>query len=149
MKLKYLFNPFERITSRQALFIGLTVIALTIVFISTIHRSEKNIEAIDSLTIQQKTENVVKALEKGKFNAITVYFDDAMKKALPANKLRKVWSQVIVTCGKFERADISYLEIADIAQYSVLDVPLFFQKEERRLRLTFDDKGKICGLFIQ
>ena len=45
--------------------------------------SKENVVMItETLTIRQKTENVVKAFERGDFKAITVYFDETMKKVV-------------------------------------------------------------------
>jgi len=110
--------------------------------------AENTIVVADSLTIHQKTENVVKAFEQGNFNSITVYFDETMKKKLPVNGLKMAWIQTNFTCGKFEKADLDGLQETRIDKYDVLEVPFFFAKEKRNLRLTFNEDGEISGLFF-
>jgi len=104
--------------------------------------------ADSSLTIRQKTENVVKAFERGDFNAITVYFDDNMKKKLPPGGLKMAWVQTNLTCGKFKKADLDSLKETRIDQYDVIEIPFIFRKETRKLRLAFNSDGKISGLFF-
>jgi len=104
--------------------------------------------ADSSLTIRQKTENVVKAFERSDFNAITVYFDETMKKQLPSLGLKLAWTQTMISCGKFEKADLDSLKETIIDQYDVIEVPFSFQREKRNLRLAFNSEGEISGLFF-
>ena len=111
--------------------------------------SKENVVVIvDSLTIRQKTENVVKAFEQGDFNAITFYFDETMKKAISSSGLKIAWLQVNMQCGKFEKANLDELKEASIEKYDIVEVPFYFQKEKQKLRLAFNSDGKISGLFF-
>ena len=110
--------------------------------------TKENIVVTDSLTILQKTENVVKALEKGDFKAITVYFDANMKKSLSPLGLSMAWTQTVMTCGKFEKADIEALTETRINKFDVIEVPFFFAKDKMNLRLAFNEDGEISGLFF-
>jgi hypothetical protein len=102
----------------------------------------------DSLTNRQKTEKVVNALEQSNFDAITIYFDATMKKKLSPNLLKAAWIQTIQTCGQFEKADITGLKETRFGIFDVIEVPLFFQKDKRNLRLAFNGSGEISGLFF-
>jgi len=108
--------------------------------------STETVVAIDSLTIRQKTENVVKAFEQGNFDAITVYFDETMKKGLPPSGLRMVWTQVNMTFGKFEKADWDNYSETRVDKHDMILVPFFFAKEKLNLRLFFNDDGEISGM---
>ena len=110
--------------------------------------STENIVVASSLTIRQKTENVVKAFEQGDFDAITVYFDAKMKKALSPSNLKLAWTQTRMSCGKFEKADMDALKETRIEKHDVIEVPFFFAKEKRNLRLVFNEEGEISGLFF-
>jgi len=103
----------------------------------------------DSLTIRQKTENVVKDFEQNNFDAITVYFDETMKRGLSSEGLKSVWLQLNLTCGKFEKADMDSLKETRIDKYDVIEVPFFFQSNKLNLRLAFNSEGKISGLFFK
>jgi len=112
--------------------------------------SIKNVTLIaDSLTIRQKTENVVKDFEQNNFYASTVYFDDTMKKGLSPEGLKSVWLQLNLTCGKFEKADMDSLKETRIDKYDVIEVPFIFQNNKLNLRLAFNSEGKISGLFFK
>ena len=108
----------------------------------------ENIVVSDTLTIMQKTENVVTAFERGDFNAITVYFDKNMKEKLPPLGLQMAWTQTNMAYGKFERADIGSAEEISISEYNLIEVPFYFQKETLKLRLAFNENGEISGLFF-
>ena len=110
--------------------------------------STEYIENMDSLTIRQKTENVVKAFEDGNFRAVTVYFDEKMKKGLPPVGLRLAWTQTVVTCGSFEKANIEAMTEMRIENFDVIEVPFLFVREKRNLRLAFNQNGEISGLFF-
>ena len=110
--------------------------------------TENAVIVSDSLTIRQKAENVVNFFEHGNFDAITVYFDTTMKKGLPSGGLKLAWIQINLTCGKFEKADLTGLKETHIDQYDVIEIPFSFQKEKRNLRLAFNGDGEISGLFF-
>jgi len=116
--------------------------------INTISLTANTALVVDSLSIRQKTENVVNAFEQGDFDAITVYFDDTMKTKLSSNMLQMTWVQINFTFGKFEKADMDSLKETRIDNHDVIDVPMIFAKEKRTLRLAFNSEGKISGLFF-
>ncbi len=111
--------------------------------------AENVVVVTDSLTIRQKTEEIVKAFEHVDFNAITVYFDATMKKGLPASGLKMVWLQTNMTYGKFEKADLANLKESSTEKYEIVEVPFTFQKGKLNLRLVFDKNGAIGGLFLK
>jgi len=110
--------------------------------------SKENVMITDSLTIRQKTEKVVKAFEQGDYEAITRYFDEAMKKALPPSGLKMAWLATNMTCGTFEKADMTNLKETCVGNHDIIEVPFHFAKEKRNLRLAFNGEGEIVGLFF-
>ena len=102
----------------------------------------------DSLTIRQKTENVVKYFEQGDFDAITLYFDATMKKALPPSGVKMAWVQVNMAYGKFEKADMDRLKETRMDKFDVIEVPFIFPKGKLNLRLAFNSNREISGLFF-
>ena len=106
--------------------------------------------SVDSLTIRQKAENVVIAFERGKPDDITVYFDDAVKKGVSSKGgMKMIWLHFNMTCGKFEKADMDNLKEYNRDKYVFIEVPFFFEKEKRILRLVFNADGEISGLTFQ
>ena len=105
-----------------------------------------NIVFTDSLTIRQKTENAVKYFEQGDFEAITLYFDETMKKGLPPSGVKMAWVQVNMAYGKFEKADIDSLKETHGDKFDVIEVPFLFPKGKLNLRLAFNKNREISGL---
>jgi hypothetical protein len=101
-----------------------------------------------SLSNRQKAENVVNAFERGDFNAITIYFDSAMKEALPPIGLKNLWLSLYMQYGKFEKADTDNIIEKSKEDYDEVIVPLYFQKEQIKFRLVFTKEGVITGLWV-
>ena len=116
---------------------------------SGINSTGNTVAVADSLTILQKTENVVRAFERGDFDAITIYFDETMKKGLPPSGLKMGWVQVNTAYGKFEKSDMDNLKETQTDKFDIIEVPFHFQKETLKLRLAFNKDGTIGGLYIQ
>jgi len=149
-------NFNKRIGGWIALLIGITVIMFIVIVLKINNNNHAqdagaNIETetTDSLTVNAKTMLIVKAFEFGKFDAITNYFDQTMKKALPAKRLQAVWKQLIAANGKFVKAQTEDYEITLVGEYQTVEIPFSFQKEVRLLRLVFNQRGEISGLFFQ
>lgn len=102
-----------------------------------------------SLTVYQKTENVVKAFERGDFKAVTIYFDTAMTNAMSTSGLKMAWLETNMQFGKFEKADMENLQEFSVEKYDIVEVPFYFQNEKLKLRLVFNqDDGMIGGVFF-
>jgi len=115
---------------------------------TTISTENTVVVADSSLTIRQKTENVVKAFERGDFNAITVYFDETMKKAISSSGLKKAWLDANMQFGKFEKADLDNLKETNADKYIIVVVPFYFKEEKAKLQLAFNSDGKISEMYF-
>jgi len=109
---------------------------------------EVSVVLTDSLTIHEKTERVVKDFEQGNFKAITLYFDETMKKGLSPSRLKMTWVIFNMKYGKFEKADMDNLKETHTDKYDIIEVPFLFSKEKLNLRLAFNSNKEICGLFL-
>jgi len=104
----------------------------------------------DMSDINQTAKNVAKAYEQGNFEAITAYFDETMKKALPPSGLRMGWAQVNMAYGQYKNAEIENLQELEAAgEIRRLQIPLNFGNGKLYLRLAFNSDGTICEMFIQ
>jgi len=132
--------------------------------------TENTVVIAETLSNREKTEKIIEAFEQGNAEAITALFDENMKKGLPAWQLKLVWIQTNMTCGKFEKADMTnYKETriekhaispegndeektssneSSINSHYVIDVPLIFKNNKRNLRLTFNSEGRISGMYL-
>src|SRR5262249_51490805 len=111
-----------------------------------------NLAASD--TVEQKEtplEKTAKAfvalLAKGDFDKATGDFDEAMLKALPADKLKGTWEKVVGDAGAFQKQLSSRIEKS--GKYDAVIVTCAFQKKKLDARVVFDKDGKITGLFFK
>jgi dienelactone hydrolase len=94
--------------------------------------------------IKDKARALVRALAKDDFAAAAKDFDDTMKKALPGDKLEKIWRQVTGAVGAFReergvRAD-------KIQKYDVVLVTCHFEKTDLDVRVVFSPDKLVSGL---
>ena len=113
---------------------------------STNLNAAQQIVPTDTLTIKQKTENVIKAFERDDFDAIVVYFDETMKAAMPSNNLRMTWAQLSAAVGKFQKADLDNLREARVEKYDMIVVPFSFERGNLIFRLVFNEDRAIGGM---
>jgi len=71
-----------------------------------------------------------------------------MKKGLSSTGIKLAWLQVNLTFGKFEKANLDELKETHVDNYDIIEVPFSFQKGNLNLRLAFNSKGEISGLFF-
>jgi len=91
-------------------------------------------------------EAFVAAQVKGDFAAALKEFDDAMKKASPADKMEATWKQVQKQAGPFQKQLGTRQE--KIGKYDVVYVTCQFEKIPLDVRVVFTRDGQITGYFI-
>jgi dienelactone hydrolase len=87
---------------------------------------------------------VVLALTREDFAAASRGFDAAMQKALPEEKLRATWKDLIGKVGPFSRIRSSRLDKID--RFEVVTLVCEFEKATLEGRVVFDRDGKVTGL---
>jgi hypothetical protein len=101
---------------------------------------------IGDVPIETLAKNLVSAMASGEFNKATENFDETMKKALPAEELRAVWSSIIAQSGSFvEQAGVRREKIM---QYDVIFVTCKFEKGILDVKVVFNDQQQVAGLFF-
>lgn len=88
----------------------------------------------------------VSNLAAGHYDAVEKIFTPQMAQAMPAEKLRAVWSAVIAKVGPFRRIEGTNLTMVE--GYHVVVVTCQFQKSELGLRVVLDSKERVAGLFF-
>jgi dienelactone hydrolase len=83
---------------------------------------------------------------RGDFDAATKHFDDAMKKALPADKLEATWKSVQKQAGAFKKQ--AGARTSKVGKYDVVLVTCEFEKSGLAARVVFDEQRRITGLFF-
>jgi hypothetical protein len=85
-------------------------------------------------------------LAAGHWAAVCARFTAAVAARLDADGLAAVWAQVIGLAGVYERRDAPRVFAA--GDYTVVDVPLFFEAGERTARISYDRQGRVAGLYF-
>lgn len=92
------------------------------------------------------SEKVLSNLVKEDFEACRVDFNSTMQSALPADKLQEVWNGLIKQVGAYKEPGET---IEDTIQgYRVVYIILKFEESPFKLKVVFDDKDLIAGLFV-
>jgi DNA-binding SARP family transcriptional activator len=73
-------------------------------------------------------------------------FDDRVAARLDARNLAALWAGLAGMIGSYERMDPPTIYPA--GDYTVVEVPLFFEAGERVGRVSYDEHGRVAGLFL-
>lgn len=65
---------------------------------------------------------------------------------LDARQLAATWAQVIGMTGRYERRGAP--SVYQAGDYTIADIPLYFEVGERTGRVSYDREGRVAGLFI-
>ena len=116
----------------------LILIILVCSFSTTIFSQEnKNVEI---------SKVVINCFQKNEYSKIVESFDQTMKSALPAEKLKLVWEDLNTKCGKFGK--YSEITTGKIQNYDVTYILCHFANVNLKMKTVFNDKGEIAGLFF-
>ena len=115
------------------------IIAIFLCSLSTIIFSQENKNIDISLL-------VINSFQKNEFSKIAEAFDQTMKTALPAEKLKLVWDDLNIKCGKFQK--ISTVTQDKIQNYDVTYILCHFEKVNLKMKTVFNEKNQIAGLFF-
>jgi uncharacterized protein len=113
------------------------MIYLCSVSIMTFSQGNKNIDI---------SKQVINNFQNNEFSKIEALFDQTMKNALPAEKLKIVWNDLNEKCGKFQK--ISTITVDKIQNYDVTFILCHFEKMNLEMKTVFDEKNQIAGLFF-
>lgn len=89
---------------------------------------------------------VINSFQKNEFPKIVETFDQNMKTALPAEKLKLVWDDLNNKCGKFQK--MGEITVGKIQTYDVTYTLCHFENMKLKMKLVFDKDNKIAGLFF-
>jgi uncharacterized protein len=108
--------------------------------------------SVSTLIFSQENKNidisklVISSFQKNEFSKIPESFDQTMKNALPVEKLKLVWDDLNIKCGKFQK--ISTITVSKIQNYDVTYILCHFEKMNLKMKTVFDEKNQIAGLFF-
>ena len=99
------------------------------------------------MNIENKARELLSALAKQDVVAATKDFDEAMKKALPGDKLLDTWKDLISKSGAFKK--LGAIHLGKTGKYDVVTVRCEFEKGAQDARIVFDGEKQITGLFFK
>jgi len=103
-------------------------------------------KAPGSPAIEQPARQFVDLMAAGDFPTATGRFDDAMKQAMPADKLREAWGALLQKGGPFRSQ--SGVRTTTEQGYDVAYVTCQFANGAVDVKVVFDKAGRISGLWF-
>jgi len=100
-----------------------------------------------SADLESQARQMIDQMAAGQFNEARQNFDGTMKLALPEEKLKETWTALIQQAGAFDRQGDSRQETE--GKYQIVYVTCRFALSALDVRVVFNNKGKISGLFFQ
>jgi uncharacterized protein len=88
----------------------------------------------------------VAQLAAGEFEKAAEPFDETMRQALPASKLKELWEGLTKQLGPLQRA--AEVRAEKIQKYDVIYVTCEFQRSRLDAKIVFSSQNKIAGLFF-
>ena len=95
----------------------------------------------------RRAEDVVVAIIECRWADVRRDFDERMLEAISETMLGQVWAQVASTFGQYERMGEPYLRAA--SDFTMVQVPLFFEAGELTAQVTFHADGRVAGLWMR
>lgn len=89
---------------------------------------------------------LAEALRDGRWEDAAARFDDAVRQALPAERLAQVWQQLVGQVGPL--SEIGGTSRTDAPPHVLVVVDLRFRDAELGLKIAFDERGRVAGLFF-
>ena len=129
---------------------GVALWAILIVYVVTIsataEQKKQTPPVKDSNSLEKMAKDFVNLLVKEDFNKAVKNFDDTMKTALPAEKLKEVWNALLAQFGPFEKQLNARSE--KVLSYDVIYITCKFQKDFCDVKVVYNDQKQITGLFF-
>ena len=85
-------------------------------------------------------------LISGHWAAVCATFDASLAEKLDARQLAAAWAQVIGLIGRYERRDAP--SVFQAGDYTVVDIPLYFEAGERISRISYGRDARVAGIFF-
>ena len=82
----------------------------------------------------------------GEFDDLRAVFDQRMREACPVSLLDSVRSQLTAELGN--ALDLGDASVTSRSGYSVVDIPITYEKGRRKGRVAFDPEARIAGFFV-
>jgi alpha-beta hydrolase superfamily lysophospholipase len=94
----------------------------------------------------EEARKLIMQMAEGEFETAVESFDDTMRNALPAEKLKEVWGQLTTQLGTYVSQGEARTTSED--NYDIVVITTQFEKGLVDARVVFDDEGRVAGLFF-
>jgi dienelactone hydrolase len=105
------------------------------------------VRAAEPADLEARARAFLAAVAKDDLTAATKDFDEAMKKALPEEKLRTLWKDLVAKGGAFKK--LGGARSGKANKYDIVTVRCEFEKAAYDARVVFDADKQITGLFFR
>src|SRR5580698_7526139 len=95
----------------------------------------------------QRTTELLQALQAGKFDEAEAHFDVRMKGGLPPDKLASVWNQLTANYGPLKSFEISQRTSTNGIDVRIADLH-FERASGLSAQVAIDSAGRVAGLFF-
>lgn len=94
--------------------------------------------------VEKSAKRFIEHMDKGEFEKATKDYDEAMQKALPADKLGETWKTVIAQVGALKKQ--AGYRTQKIKEFDAVLATCEFEKATLDVRVVFNSKKQISGL---
>lgn len=95
----------------------------------------------------RRAEDLVVAIIECRWSDVRRDFDETMLGAIDEDQLGAVWAQVAALVGRYERMGGPVARA--MGDYTLVEVPLFFEAGEQTVQVTYHADGQVAGLWIR
>ncbi len=103
--------------------------------------------AAEPANLEARARAFLSAIAENHLVAATKDFDEAMKKALPGEKLGDVWKDLVAKGGAFRK--LGSASTGKVDKYDIVTVRCEFEKAAYNARVVFNADKQITGLFFR
>jgi uncharacterized protein len=103
-------------------------------------------KADSAANVQIAAQAFISLLQREKFAEAEKRFDATMQQALPAANLQSLWQDTVKANGAFQKCEPG--TVNHVNKLDVVDTPCDFEKSTVVIRISFDKRQKIAGLFL-
>jgi len=139
----------EAVVKSNRLFVPLSFFENAFGLRTAVHDDSATASIFTSAQNEEAVRAIAELLVSGEHQKLSdLYFDDSMKKALPAETLKSTWAQLSATLGEFTGIQKIQAnpEAKDNREFAVL---LSFSKAQAVLTLSLNANNQVSGLFIK
>jgi hypothetical protein len=94
----------------------------------------------------RRATEIVEQMHGGEWQAVTADWADTMRTKMTPEELAEVWEQLGISVGALLTAGRP--SVVRKGPFRIADVPLAFEHEPMKARVTFDHDDAVCGLWL-